>query len=112
MFATCCELSPKRQQSELISGRAWIDKDSFLVRRIEGDLAKSPSWWVKNVHVDLHFASFEGVWVRTNTRAIADVRYFGAQELTSRVLNYDPAPIEVKNSRRWITPLSASVAAH
>ena len=103
---------PRRQQSELIIGRAWIDKDSFLVRKIEGDLAKSPSWWVKNVHVDLSFASFEGVWIRTNTRAVADVRYFGAQELTSRVLNYTAAPSEAKNSKRWITPLSASVTAH
>jgi hypothetical protein len=87
------QISPKRKQSELISGRAWIDQHSFLIRRIEGDLAKSPSWWVKQVHVDLEFTSSQNTWLQISMEAVADVRCLGEQQLTSRVLDYDAAPL-------------------
>src|SRR5436305_3549091 len=45
------ELKPKRKEKELIAGPVWIDQHSFLVRHIEGELAKSPSWWLKKVRV-------------------------------------------------------------
>jgi hypothetical protein len=87
------QLTPKRKQPELISGQAWIDQHSFLIRRIEGDLAKSPSWWVKQVHVDLGFTSSQNTWLQITMEAVAEVRCIGKQELTSRVLDYDTAPL-------------------
>jgi hypothetical protein len=87
------QISPKRKQSELISGRAWIDQHSFLIRRIEGDLAKSPSWWVKQVHLDLEFTSSQNTWLQISMEAVAQVRCLGEQKLTSRVLDYDTAPL-------------------
>ena len=35
-------LTPKRKQKQLIVGRAWMDRSSFRVRRIEGQLSKTP----------------------------------------------------------------------
>jgi hypothetical protein len=87
------QLTPKRKQPELISGQAWIDQHSFLIRRIDGDLAKSPSWWVKQVHVDLEFTSSQNTWLQISMEAVAEVRCIGKQELTSRVLDYDTAPL-------------------
>ena len=87
------QISPKRKQPELISGRAWIDQHSFLIRRIEGDLAKSPSWWVKQVRVDLEFTSSQNTWLQISMEAVAIVRCLGEQKLTSRVLDYDTAPL-------------------
>jgi hypothetical protein len=91
------QMTPKRKQPELISGRAWIDQQSFLILRMEGDLAKSPSWWVKSVHVDLSFSGSRDAWVQTNMEAVAQVRCFGPQKLTSRVLDYQTAPLAAKN---------------
>ena len=59
-------LQPKRKEKELVSGQAWIDKHSFFVRQIEGELAKSPSWWLKKVHVKLAFADMSGTWLQTH----------------------------------------------
>jgi hypothetical protein len=87
------QLTPKRKQPELISGQAWIDQHSFLIRRIEGDLAKSPSWWVEQVRVELGFTSFQNTWLQISMEAVAEVRCIGKQELTSRVLDYDTAPL-------------------
>jgi hypothetical protein len=81
-------LRPKRKEKELISGRAWIDQHSFMVRQIEGEVAKTPSWWLKQVHVKLVFAEFEGIRVQTSMEAIADVRIAGAHTLTSHMLDY------------------------
>jgi outer membrane lipoprotein-sorting protein len=44
-------LKPKRKESELILGEAWIDKHSYFVRQIEGEVAKTPSWWLRRVRV-------------------------------------------------------------
>jgi len=82
------QLTPRRKEPELISGQAWVDEHSFLVRRIEGEPAKSPSWWLKNVHVKLTFANFEGIWLQTDMEAVADVRISGTHTLTSRLLDY------------------------
>ena len=107
------QIIPKRKVPELIQGRAWVDGQSFLVRKIEGDLVKSPSWWVKSVHVKLEFSDFYGMWLQTSMDAVADVRCFGTQELTSQVLDYTPQNVAAKKpGKRWITPLSASVAGH
>jgi outer membrane lipoprotein-sorting protein len=79
-------IQPKRKERELIVGRAWVDKNTFLIRRIEGDMAKTPSWLLKRVHVRLDFADFSGMWLQTRVEAVADVRFVGSQTLESRTL--------------------------
>ena len=81
-------LKPKRKEKDLIAGQAWVDQHSFLVRRIEGDIAKTPSWWLKRVRLKLAFADFEGTWLQTSMEAVADVRIVGPHTLTSQILDY------------------------
>lgn len=81
-------LTPKRKQKQLIVGRAWVDKSSFRVRRIEGQLSKSPSWLLKNVYVKLDFAERSGNYVQSAMEAIADVRFIGTQLLRAQMLDY------------------------
>src|SRR5712692_4045954 len=82
------DLNPKRKQKDLISGQAWVDKRSFLVRHIEGEISKTPSWWLKKVRVKLAFADVDGTWLQTSMEAVADVRIFGPHTLTSQILEY------------------------
>jgi hypothetical protein len=102
------QISPKREQPELIRGHVWVDQHSFLIRRLEGDLAKSPSWWVKNVHLDITFSDFRGTWIQTEMQAVADVRCFGTQKLTSQVLDYNRTMVAQKTVKRS-APLSVAV---
>jgi hypothetical protein len=90
-------LDPKRKQPELISGQAWVDKQSFLIRRIEGTV-KSPSMWVKKIQVrfDFDFDSPRKMWVLSNMEAVADVRFLGARKLTSHVMNYEATSVVAK----------------
>ena len=81
-------LEPKRKEKELISGEAWIDKHSFFVRQVEGEVAKVPSWWLKSVRVKMAFAEIEGTWLQTSMEAVADVRIVGPHTLSSRILDF------------------------
>jgi hypothetical protein len=81
-------LNPRRKEKELISGKAWVDKHLFFVRQVEGDVAKTPSWWLRKVRVKLVFADLQGTWLQTSMEAVADVRLVGPHTLTSRVLDY------------------------
>lgn len=87
------QLVPKRKDKNLIAGKAWVDSRSFLIRQLEGDLVKSPSWWVKKVHVKLNFGDVDGVWVQTATWALADVRVFGSHTLTSELVDHRNAEV-------------------
>jgi hypothetical protein len=81
-------LHPKRKEKQLISGEVWVDQQTLFVRQIEGEVAKSPSWWLKSVHVKFVFAELDGTWVQTSMEAVADVRMIGPHTLTSRMVNY------------------------
>lgn len=85
------ELIPKRQDKTLIRGKAYIDKNTYLVHRVEGEMAKTPSWWLKNVQMKLDFSNAEGMWLQTGTRAVADVRIFGKHIFTARAIKVETA---------------------
>jgi outer membrane lipoprotein-sorting protein len=82
-------ITPKHKEKHLVSGRLWIDAQTYLPRKVEGDLAKSPSWWVKNVHVSMHFENVNGMWLQSSTEAIADLRIFGRHTLVSQAMNFN-----------------------
>jgi hypothetical protein len=81
-------LKPRRVDRDLVVGQAWVDKHSFLVRQIEGYAEKTPSWWLKTVHIRLAFTDLDGIWVQKSMEAVADVRIVGAHTLSSRILDY------------------------
>ncbi len=79
-------LQPKRKEKSLLIGRAWVDRNTYLVRRVQGQMSKTPSWWVKSAEVMLDFGNVEGMWLHTRTRATADVRLFGRHTLTENAV--------------------------
>jgi hypothetical protein len=81
-------LSPRRKDKNLIAGKAWVDKRTFLVREISGDLVKTPSWWLREVRVKMMFDYVGGIWLQTTLEAVADVRVFGNQTLTSEIVEF------------------------
>jgi outer membrane lipoprotein-sorting protein len=79
-------LNPKRKEIDLIRGTAWVDEHSFLVRRVEGQMAKTPSWLLKKVDLKIDFAEMQGTWLQTGMEAVADVRLLGSQTLKSETV--------------------------
>ena len=72
---------PKRKDRNLLRGQIWVDATTFRIRRIEGAPAKSPSFWLKNIHITLQFAQLGGMWVPVTFDAVATVRLLGQYTL-------------------------------
>lgn len=106
------QMVPRKKQDNLIEGRAWVDQGTFLLHRIDGVLAKNPSWWVKDVAVTLNYGAVQGMWLQTATHATADVRLFGKHTLESRATRLEAADALASNvakkpvPRRRHTPAS------
>jgi outer membrane lipoprotein-sorting protein len=98
-------LNPKRDDKELIRGKLWVDTGTYNIRRIEGNPAKNPSWWIRDLHFLMSFAEVDGMWLRTFTYAVANVRFKGKYEMVSRDLEYSLAPEQVvRRFRRRARP--------
>ena len=72
---------PKRKDKYLLRGQIWVDANTFRIRRIEGIPAKSPSFWIKGIHITLQFAELGGMWIPFSFDAIATVRLLGQYTL-------------------------------
>lgn len=91
------QLTPKRNESDLVNGKAWVDTTNFQIRRIDGTPAKSPSWWIHNLHVTINYGAVQGIWTQLATRAVADVRLMGTHVLTSREVDLQTPTVDARN---------------
>lgn len=82
------ELLPRRKEQYLLHGNIWVDADTYLPLRFEGEFAKSPSWWVRDVRLTFVYSDVGGMWLQTSTEAAADVRILGLSTMVSRDLKY------------------------
>jgi hypothetical protein len=82
-------LHAKRKDPSLVEGKAWVDANTFLIRKVEGELSKSPSWWVKEVKLIVQFGKIGGVWTATASDAVAEVRFLGKYTVNGRALEVE-----------------------
>jgi hypothetical protein len=73
-------ITPKRKDVMLVDGRMVLSPEGELLR-VEGILAKNPSFWTTRVNVIRHYARVDGVRVPIQTESIAQVRFVGASKL-------------------------------
>lgn len=102
-------MKPKRKDVVLVDGRMVLSPDGGELLRIEGRLAKNPSFWTSLVHVVRHFALLDGVRVPVATESIAKVKFAGRSEMTVQyeyeTINGRPVSLQARR------PLPAAVPA-
>jgi len=96
------ELLPKRKESTLIRGQIWVDAETYRINRVEGEPAKSTSWWVRDVHIVLRFSDVEGMWLQTSTEGTARVRLLGPHKLVSSDVNYQVSQLVAKGPSKQV----------
>jgi outer membrane lipoprotein-sorting protein len=90
------QLFPKRKDNNLLRGTIWVDADTYLIRRTEGEPQKTPSWWLRDVHVVFLYADVGGMWLPTSSQFTAKVRLFGLSTMLVHDLGYSiPHPAGV-----------------
>lgn len=76
-------LTPRRTDDKLIDGVLTVSADGYPIR-LEGKLAKSPSFWVRSVTIVRCYERFAGVALPISLESIADVRMVGRSSFTMR----------------------------
>ena len=74
------QIKPKRSDVLLVDGRAVLD-DGGDVLRVEGKLAKNPSFWTSLVNIVRRYARIGGVRVPIATETVAKVKMIGTSTL-------------------------------
>jgi hypothetical protein len=83
------EMMPKRKDKNLLRGNLWVDANTYLLRRAEGEPAKTPSWWVRNARVALFYGDVGGMWLQTALEGSATVRILGPFTIVSSDVKYE-----------------------
>lgn len=87
-------LSPRRKDRALVRGRMLLTADGDLVR-LEGRLARNPSFWVTRADVVRTYRRINGVLVPVELQSDARLRLLGASRLrmTYRYTAIDEQPV-------------------
>lgn len=75
-------VKPKRREVSLIDGAVFVTEQEADLVRVEGRLAKNPSFWTKRVDVVRRYSRLGGVRVPTRLDSVAQVRLAGASTLS------------------------------
>jgi hypothetical protein len=71
------QVKPKRKSAGLFKGHFYLDVHSGSLRRMEGTLAKSPSFFVKSMEFTQEFEDVDGFTFPTTLRSSAKARIIG-----------------------------------
>jgi hypothetical protein len=79
-------IKPRRQEQMLIDGAILIAPESGALTRVEGRLAKRPSFWTRHVDVNREYEPLGNVWVPVRMTSEASVLIVG---MSSFLMTYD-----------------------
>lgn len=76
-------VTPRRKDMLLVDGSIFLRPDDGELVRIEGSLAKTPSFWTKRVEIIRHYERIGGVRLPVWMQSTAAVRIAGASTFTT-----------------------------
>ena len=74
-------LQPLRKDRSLIAGQMLLTPDAGQLVRLEGRLAKNPSFWVSRVDVVRSYRSVNGAFLPVSLETTAQLRLLGSSKL-------------------------------
>lgn len=82
------DVVPKKQKKYLMRGTIWVDAEDFAIVRMEGEPAKSPSFWIKKVQFAHKYEKRGSFWLAASDSSVSDARIFGPTELRIDYFDY------------------------
>ena len=79
-------VKPRKPNKFLYAGKIWVDAHDFAVVRMEGEPAKSPSFWIRDTQIDCTWEKVGNFWFIAHNRSVSHIRMGGAATLT---IDYD-----------------------
>ena len=81
---------PKRSDKYLFRGRVWVDAEDFAVARVEGQPAKSPSFWTHSVRFVQQYHKSGYFWFPVETTSFTEALIFDGTDVSIRYFDYSP----------------------
>jgi len=78
----------RREERDLFKGKIWVNEGNFAIVKVAGELAKSPSFWVKHVRFVRGYLQIGEFWLPSTEAAVSQVRIFGEETLTVAYRDY------------------------
>ncbi len=110
-IAYVIDVAPKRQEVYLFRGKIWVDAEDNALARIEGQLAKTPSIWIRTVRFTLEYRKSGEYWFPSLSTSTSDVRVFGPTNVSIRFLDYSPLSAAA-GKHAGLSPTEASYVRH
>lgn len=82
------EVQPRQENRFLYRGKIWLDAYEFALVRMEGQPAKSPSFWIRDTQIDSTWQKTEGFWFIRHSRSVSRVRMGGTATLNIDYTDY------------------------
>jgi len=79
---------PRNKNKYLFQGRIWVDAEQFAVRRIEGEPAKNPSFWIKDTKLETRYVNVNDFWLPEHQRSDTAVRLGGHADFSIEYKDY------------------------
>ena len=79
---------PRRKDVSLIDGAVYVTTDDSDLVRVEGRMAKNPSFWTTRVHLVRHYDRLGGIRVPIRLDSTAQIRFAGESTL-SMIYEYE-----------------------
>ncbi len=85
------EVKPRQKRAGLFKGRIFIDVHTGALRRAEGSIPKSPSWWVRRVSFVQDYDEIGGYFLPVRLHTLSQARVIGWAIVNIEHRDYRPA---------------------
>ena len=86
------KVNPLRKSRLVYDGQIWVDMRDFAVVHIEAQPAKSPSFWIKQTHIEHQYQQVGDFWLPLRNRSTSRVRFGGSALLSIEYSQYELGP--------------------
>jgi hypothetical protein len=83
-------VTPKVDNKFTYRGKVWVSEDDYAVVKIQGEPAKSPSWWINHAAFESDYLRRGEVWLPAKNISSSHVRIGGEATLT---IEYGTYPV-------------------
>ncbi len=82
------EVTPKSAKKYLMRGQIWVAQDDFAIVRMEGNPAKNPSIWTKQVRFVRRYEKHGPFWLPASVESESEIVVAGTSTLEVRYSGY------------------------
>jgi hypothetical protein len=83
------DANPKRKDKLLVHGKVWVDSSDYAVVRIQGELVKPPSFFLRKARITRDYAKVSDFWLPQRDESVSQLLVLGKSTMTVNYYDYN-----------------------